>query len=213
MSAYIKNTVHLQIVAALIITPLLILAVGDYPQRTLLKDFLSFTTIVAFSMLLGLLYLARTNKCILNQIKASKLIGLHKLIGYTAVTILLLHPFLLVIPRFYEAGVAPVEAFTTIITTFTSTGVVLGLIAWSLILLISITSLLRTRLPFKYTTWRVIHGALALLCILCAACHVLYLGRHTDVSMTVFIVMLSTGGIYLLLKSYAFQEQKAGEKI
>jgi predicted ferric reductase len=65
----------------------------------------------------------------------------------------------------------------------------------------------------KYQTWRVIHGGLALLCIFSAVFHVIDLGRHTDFAMTLFIVLMSAGGIYLLLKTYASQGQKAGEKV
>ncbi len=209
MAEYIKNNVQLQILAAFISMPLMIWAVGNYPQRTLLKESLSVVTIVAFSLMIGLLYLARTNIFVVKKIKFSKLIGLHKFIGYAAAPVVLSHPFLLVVPRFYESGVEPFEAFTTILTTFTSQGVVFGLIAWSLMLLIGVTSLLRKKLPMKYQTWRVAHGALAVLCIVSAVCHVLDLGRHVDFTMTVFVVLLSTGGLYLLLKNYACREKKA----
>ncbi len=213
MAEYIKNNVQLQILAAFICMPLLIWAAGSTPQRTLLKESLSLITIIAFSLMIGLFYLARANKFIVKKIKFSKLIGLHKFIGYTAVPVLLLHPFLLVVPRFYEAGVDPFEAFTTILTTFTSKGVVFGLITWSLMLLIAVTSLFRKKLPMKYPTWRVVHGGLAGLCIFSAVFHVLDLGRHSDLAMSVFIVLLSAGGIYLLLKNYASQEKKTGGEI
>ncbi len=61
----------------------------------------------------------------------SKVIKYHKIIGYTFVIILFFHPLYLVVPRFFESGVSPVDAFITIITTLNQ-GVVLGIIAWCL---------------------------------------------------------------------------------
>lgn len=212
MAEYIKNNVQLQILAAFIFMPLMIWAVGDYPQRTLLKESLSVVTIVAFNLIIGLFYLARTNKNVMKGIKFSKLTGLHKFVGYVAVPVLLLHPLLLVVPRFYEAGIEPLDAFTTMLTTFTSQGVIFGLIAWSSMLLIGVTSVLRKKLPMKYQSWRVVHGGLAILCIFSAAFHVIDLGRHIDFAMTMFIVLLSVGGIYKLLKTYISQGKKLEEK-
>ncbi len=212
MMEHIKNNVQLQILGFFIAMPLMIWAVGNYPQRTLLKDSLSVTTILAFSLMIGLFYLARTNRAAVKKIGLLKLLGWHKIIGYLAVPVLLTHPFLLVLPRFYEAGIAPGEAFNTIVTTFSSPGILFGLSGWCLLLILGVTSLLRKKLPLSYRSWRILHGALALLCITSAAFHVVDLGRHTDIAMTTFISLLSAGGIYLLLKSYVPQNQSESAK-
>ncbi len=208
MTEYIKNNVQLQILAAFIGMPLLIWAAGNFPQRTWLKESLSVLTILAFSLMIGLLYLTRTNKSAAKRTKLNKLINLHKIIGYSAIPVLLLHPFLLVVPRFFESGILPLEAFSIIVTTFTSRGIVLGLTAWSLLLILGVTSLIRKKLPMTYQTWRVIHGFLALLCISSAVFHVIDLGRHADFAMTFFIVLLSAGGVCLLLKNSLFKNYK-----
>ncbi len=213
MTEYIKSNVQLQILAAFIVMPLMIWAMGSTPQRTLLKESLSVVTIISFSLMLGLFYLARTNIFIVKKIRFSKLIGLHKFIGYAAVPLLLVHPFLLVVPRFFEAGVDPFDAFITIATTFTNKGVIFGLVAWSLLLIIGVTSIFRKNLPMKYQTWRIVHSVLAVLCAFFAVFHVIDLGRHIDVAMTVFIVLLFVGAIYLLLKNYAENGQETGKQI
>lgn len=212
MAEYIKNNVQLQILTLFVSMPLLIWAAGSYPQRTLLKESLSVVTIVAFSLMIGLFYLARTNRAATKKISVSKLLSWHKIVGYLAVPVLLVHPFLLVVPRFFEAGIAPGEAFKTIITTFTSSGILFGLSTWSLLLILGLTSLMRKKLPLSYQTWRTIHGVLATLCLVGAAVHVIDLGRHTDSAMTAFFVLLSTGGIYLLLKNSVAQPQPAREQ-
>jgi len=125
----------------------------------------------------------------------------HKIIGYSCVTVLLMHPFFLVIPRLFESGIGPVDAFVTIITTYTSRGVVLGLIAWCLMLIFGITSLARKILPMKYKSWRVFHGILAIAFISVATWHTIVLGRHTDLAMSIFIILRAVGGQDYLLPS------------
>lgn len=50
----------------------------------------------------------------------TKSISIHKWIGYIFIPILIVHPFFIVLPRFFEGGIEPVEAFWVMITTFNS---------------------------------------------------------------------------------------------
>ncbi len=196
MAEYIKNNVQLQILVGLIGMPLMIWAAGNYPQRTLLKESLSVVTILAFSLMIGLLYLTRTNRFAVQKATIRKVISLHKIVGYVAVPVLLVHPFLLVLPRFFEAGIAPGEAFRIMVTTISSPGIVFGLAAWCLLLILGATSLLRKMLPLQYQTWRTMHCMVAFACISSAVFHVLDLGRHANLLMTLFILLLFAGGVY-----------------
>jgi predicted ferric reductase len=53
----------------------------------------------------------------------------------------------------------------------------------------------------RYKTWRVFHGILAMLFISIAAWHVIDLGRHASIVMSILISMLTAGGIMMLLKT------------
>lgn len=63
--------------------------------------------------------------------------------------VLLVHPFLIVVPRYYESGVDPTEAFFTITTTFNFVGIILGICAWFLMLILGATSLFRKTLLLR----------------------------------------------------------------
>lgn len=192
--------------------PLLIWAMGGLPDRTMLKETLSAITILAFFQMIGQLFWARTNRYAVKHLKMSTLIKYHKIIGYTFAVALLLHPVLLVVPRFFEAGVGPAEAFITTVTTLTSQGVVLGIIAWCLLLILCITSFARKKLPMTYKTWRVFHGILAIFFVAAAAWHVIDLGRHSSFAMSILIVFLALVGVLLLLKTYILKMiNKTGE--
>ena len=212
MSAYIKSSFLRQSVLAFTGMPLLIWAMGNFPERSLLKESLSVITILAFCQMMGQFFWARTNRSAVAGLRMSKVVKYHKIIGYTFVTILFFHPLYLVFPRFFESGVSPVDAFITIITTLNQ-GVVLGITAWCLMLALGITALVRNKLPMKYKTWRVFHGILAMLFISIAAWHVIDLGRYSNLAMSIFISMLAAGGIMLLLKTYTFKKSKKASEV
>jgi len=202
MNDYIKS--HYFILSGLVFAgiPLLIWTMDDIATRSLLKDALSVLTLLAFCQMAGQFFWARTNRGAVDSLKMSRIVKYHKIIGYTCGSLLLLHPFLLVVPRFFEAGVTPLDAFTTIITTFTSRGVVLGLIAWFLLLSLGLTSLVRRNLPMAYRSWRIFHGILAIGFVLTASWHVIDLGSHASPALSAFFIILTAGGVLLLGKRY-----------
>lgn len=182
--------------------PILLVATGESQNRSLLKEAISYLTILSFYMMLAQFFLARSNKKILNGHKMSKIIKLHKIIGYVFVGILIFHPFLIVLPRYFEAGIDPIDAFTTLLTSFNNTGVVLGIIAWCLMFILGLTSLFRNNLGITYKTWRIFHGILSITFIVLASWHVIDLGRHSNNTMTIYILIVTTIAVLLLLRTY-----------
>ena len=188
--------------------PLLFWALGDTPRRSYLKECISVLTVLAYFLMLGQIFLSRGNKKVLKPHKMGRVVKLHKVIGYIFVSVLLVHPFLIVVPRFFEAGIAPGEAFTTLITTWDSQGIILGMVAWMLILILRITSAFQKRLGMKYSTWRVFHGLLSIGFITLATWHAMDLGRHTDLPMSLYMGAIAGIGVLLLLRTYLFNPAK-----
>ncbi len=179
--------------------PLLFYTFGDAPRRSYLKEAISIATLVAFSLMLGQFFLARSNAALLRLFKPRDIQTVHKTIAYSAIALLTVHPFLVVLPRYFEAGIKPWDAFVTMLTTFDSLGVVLGLIAWVLMIVLGLTAFLRMRLikryHMPYRTWRYAHGALTIAFVTTAIWHSIELGRHTSAPMaTLFITMALVGG-------------------
>lgn len=186
--------------------PILLWSLNNVPQRTLLKMAISVLTLVAFSISLMQFYLARSNRKLLKEHTFKKVIKWHRVIGYCLVSILFFHPFLIVVPRYFEAGVQPGEAFITLLTTFNNLGVVLGIIAWCLMVLIGLTAVFRKQLPISYKTWRIVHGLLSIIFIVLATWHAIYLGRDTNISMSLLFITMAAGGIFLLVRTYFNKE-------
>ncbi len=208
MIAYIQNRFFQLSLFVLAGIPLLMLfTMGNFPERSLLKESFSVLTILAFFQLIGQFFWARINRSAVRNLTMGSVLKYHKFIGYTFVTVMLFHPLYIVIPRFFEAGVSPVDAFVTMITTMNS-GVVVGILAWCLMLILGLTSFMRTKLPMKYKNWRIFHGGLAILFVALAAWHAIDLGRHSTSAMSIFLGVLTAGGILLLLKTYFSNNKK-----
>ena len=188
--------------------PLLFYALGDSPRRDALKESFSLLFILAFSLMLGLFFLSRSNRQLMHDIKMHKVVSIHKFIAYFAVGIFMLHPILLVVPRYFEASVNPLDAFWEIFTSFDNVGIILGIIAYALMLILGITSLLRNRLPFRYTTWRLFHGITVMVFVVAATWHVILLGRHIDLAMTIFLLFLAFLSLTILMKTYLLNTGK-----
>ncbi len=213
MKTYIKTKFFRQSLVIFSGIPLLILAQNNLPVRSLFKEFLSILTILLFCQMLGTFFWSRINKYAVKEMKMSQVIKFHKSIGYTCTAVLLLHPVFLVLPRFFESGVSPVDAFVTILTTL-NRGIIIGIFAWCLMLLIGITSLIRKRLPMGYTTWRSFHGILAVLLLSIVPWHVIDLGRHASLAMSIFIILPVMGSLLLFGKGCNLKTIKVtGKKI
>jgi predicted ferric reductase len=214
MKEQIQKTGIVSLVVLFIGLPLFLYTTGNFPERTALKEGISVLTILAFCLMIGQFFLTRMNRRMLNGYLHSSIVKMHKFLGYIFLPVLFVHPFLIVVPRYYESGVDPMEAFLTIITTVNSVGIVLGICAWFLMLILGAASLFRKKLPLKYTTWRFIHGILAILFIIIASWHAIDLGRHTDSLLTAYVIIAALSGVLLLLKTYVSEsliKQESGK--
>jgi predicted ferric reductase len=186
--------------------PLLFYALGDMPRRSLLKEALSLLTLLAFTMLLGQFFLARSNATLLGLFKPPQIQKLHKGLAYSAIGVIFLHPALIVLPRYLEGGIRPWDAFWTMITDFGNLGIDLGLVAWGMMVVLGVTGFFRKRLMAHFSTryrgWRYFHGGLAATFTVLALWHSIDLGRHTSLAMSIFFLTLAGLGFGMLARLY-----------
>ena len=195
----------LPLIITFIGVPLLLWVLGEFPKRNILMESLSLMAILGFTLLLSQFFFSRINKSLVKDIRMVNVLKIHKFIGYTFISILLLHPFFIIVPKIFDNGVTPADAFLKLITTFDSLGVVLGLIAYSTMLILLVTAFFRFKLNLKYRTWRNLHYYLTLLFVITATWHVITLGRHSNISFSIYYVLMVASGIYFLLKTYLFK--------
>ena len=203
-----KNILIVLFLLSFIAIPLLIISFQGLPDRTILKESISVLIILGFFLMLSEFYLNRANKIFVKTYHMVKLIKFHKIIAYTVVFIFFIHPFLIVLPRFFEAGVDPLHAFWVMVTNFKSLGIIFGLIAWVLMIILFLTSFFRDKLNMSPHSWRVLHIILSILFAISALWHMIDLGRHSNEIMVIFIFLLVFIASLLLIKLYFFKNKK-----
>lgn len=200
-----KTSKYPKLVPAIVLfvgLPLLLYVLGDFPRKNVLKETLSILTIIAFFAMLAQFYFTRHNKHFNRGREFSMVLKIHRYIGYIFILLLLLHPFFIVLPRFFEAGVSPGDAFLTMITGFGGVGLVFGIVAYAIMLVILLTTLFRNKFNLRYRLGRMLHGYVSVLFLIAASWHVIDIGWHSNLPFSVYIILLAMGGIYHLFQTY-----------
>ncbi len=182
--------------------PILFFITGDFPRRSLLKESFSLLTIIGLCLILVEFFLTRSGHFLWLRYNMVKILSTHKTIGYVLLCAFLVHPFLIVLPRYFEAGVDPVDSLMTIFGTYSNPGVLTGILAWCLVLILLGTALFRKKIPLSYTKWVTVHKLLAIAFIVFACWHALDLGRHTDLVLSTYIILLALCSIALHVKDF-----------
>lgn len=202
MESIIKKQYLLIVIIVFIGLPLLLWTLGDYPTRTVLKESISLLIILAFFMMVAQFFLSHANSSMSKLYHFKDILKWHKFIGYLFISVFILHPFLIIVPRFFESGILPQDAFVKLITTFETKGQIMGLIAYLLMFVLGATSMFRNNLGLKYETWKYLHGILSILFVFFATWHAVDMGRHTEEAMSIWMILLAAGGSAMLLKTY-----------
>jgi len=197
---------------AFIAVPVVLYNLGDFPKRNCLMGTLSLITILGFTLLISQFFSTRMNRKLVKGIRMVNVLKIHKIIGYLFISILLLHPFFIIVPKIFDNTITPSDAFLKLITTFSSLGVILGLIAYTCMVILIMTSFFRFKLNLTYRTWRSIHGYFTLLFIATATWHVINMGRHSNTPFLIYYILIVVSGIFYLLNSYLSKTSK-NEKI
>ncbi|SNS16666.1 ferredoxin reductase family protein [Tropicimonas sediminicola] len=100
---------------------------------------------------------------------------LHRKAGQWIAALFVLHPFLIVLPRFI---VAPQLAASDIWLTFTAPETATGVYAMALMAVLVLTSVFKDRLPMSYEAWRLSHGVGFAVVAVLATLHAITNGRH-----------------------------------
>jgi predicted ferric reductase len=202
MELTIKKYNTLVGVFTFILVPIILYFIGDFIFKTKLKETLSIITIISYALIFSQFFISRINEDIKYGNKLNKVVSFHKYVGYTIIAILFLHPLYVVIPRYFEAGTDPVDAFFIMITNYQNLGVLLGIISWILMLFLGLTSFFRFKLGIEYKNWKILHGVISLLFIITSTWHFIKLSRHNSYEMNVFFVLLVFISTIKLLDSY-----------
>ncbi|MBM9519208.1 hypothetical protein JWG39_05160 [Desulforhopalus vacuolatus] len=180
---------------------LFMLIKGVFSGRNAYLEIFSLITVTAWCLVPGQFYWFPRNRFLSLHLRGCMLSKYHIVTGTLLVLLLCSHPFLLVVPKLFEYGISPREAFFTMISTPTA-GVLSGIISWLLLATLGITAWFRNVLPLKYKAWRRMHGILAFLVLIFGLHHVFVLGRHITPFITVIFTLFALAAAVMMLRRW-----------
>jgi uncharacterized membrane protein len=160
------------------------------PTQSTFQQVVLITSITAAGLAFGAFWLTRLIPFKTSEIRMGKVLLWHKYIGYTVGAVFLLHPFLIIARRFWAIESNPIDNLKLL---FSSPLVWPGVAAWVLLIVMLSTAFFRNR--FTASTFRALHGCLAVGFVLLATWHIVSIGRHSDIIFAAFWILIATAAI------------------
>lgn len=190
----------LLIYLALTVTPLILGTLQGRPPRPVLDEIASGLALVAFAILLAEFVLSGRFRAISRRMGIDVTMRLHQLLARTALVFVLLHPFLYRTP--FNPPL-PWDVSRQLTLGLDKASLVTGVIAWVVLPAFVLISIFRDQLPYRYETWRLMHGLGAALIAVMAGHHTLSAGRYSaDPLLAAFWLLLLFIAFASLLHTY-----------
>ena len=197
MHALILIAVYL----AVTLTPLVLSALQGRAMRPFWDEVSSGLAMTAFAVLLVEFVLSGRFKVISARIGMDVTMRIHQLLARTALVFILVHPFLYQTP--YLTFPLPWDVSRQFTLGLHIGSLASGLIAWIALPALVLVSIFRDQLPYRYETWRLMHGVGAALIAVMVMHHILNAGRYSsDPVLTGFWILLLAAALGSLVYSY-----------
>lgn len=192
-----KPTLLITLYVSATLLPLVLAWISDRPPRSYLNELASGAGLLAFSIILVEFVLSGRFRSISAQVGMDVTMRFHQLLARTALALAIVHPFLYRGPFDYQRP-WDVTRQLTLSTDFGA--LTTGLFGWVLLPAFVLLSIARDQLPYKYETWRLMHGVGALLIAVFILHHTLNAGRYSqDPALAgVWLVMFGIAAASLL---------------
>lgn len=183
------------------VAPLLLGAFQDRPPRPWMDEIASGLAMTAFAILLVEFVLSGRFKLISGRMGMDVTMRIHQLLARTALVFALLHPFLYQTPSFNYP--LPWDGTGQLTLGLDIGSVVSGLIAWIALPVFVLMAVFRDQLPYRYETWRLMHGFGAVLIAVMVLHHTLNAGRYSsDPLLAGFWIVLMAAALGSVIYTY-----------
>lgn len=168
-------------------------------------------SIVGFSMMLFQFALTARVDALAGRTGVDNIMRVHTRFGEYLGYLILLHPFLIVLPRFI---VAPSFALGDVWDLFTQPETSTGMYAWSLMLVWVLMAVFKEKTGLSYEAWRYTHSAGFVAIIILATHHAVTIGRHGRYNawFDVMWIVLCTFAVALVLYIYLIRPRSIAKK-
>lgn len=186
---------------AVTFAPLMLAWLQGLPVRPVQDELATGLGMVAFSILLSEFVLSGRFKIISARMGMDVIMRVHQLAARAALLFVLVHPFLYATPMLNHPR--PWDESGQLTLGLDVTTALTGITGWALVLIIVLTSIWRDQLPFRYETWRLLHGVGAVMMAVAVTHHTLASGRYSaDPLLAGFWAVLLAVALGSLVKTY-----------
>lgn len=186
---------------AVTFAPLMLAWLQGLPVRPVQDELATGLGMVAFSILLSEFVLSGRFKIISARMGMDVIMRVHQLAARAALLFVLVHPFLYATPMLNHPR--PWDESGQLTLGLDVTTALTGITGWVLVLIIVLTSIWRDQLPFRYETWRLLHGVGAVMMAVAVTHHTLASGRYSaDPLLAGFWAVLLAVALGSLVKTY-----------
>lgn len=179
------------------LVPVFLAVDQDAPMGSPFKQVVLLVSLAAFGLVLGQFWLSRLLPRSVAKTRPAVVLRWHKVVGYSAVGFLALHPVLMIARRFWVQESDPID---NLLLMLQAPSLLPAIVAWVVMALLGILSIFRKR--FSPKSWRRFHGLLSAVFAGLATWHVVAVGRHSNTAMSLFWIVLAGGAVAALLSSY-----------
>ena len=179
------------------LVPVFLAVNQDVPAGSLYKQTVLLVSLAAFGLVLGQFWLSRLLPRSVANTSSAVALRWHKVVGYSALGFLLIHPVLMIARRFWVQESDPIDNLLLMLRAPT---LLPAIVAWVAMVLLGGLALIRRR--FRPKSWRILHGLLSAGFTGMATWHVVEVGRHGNAAMSFFWIALAGFAVGALLKSY-----------
>jgi len=180
--------------------PLLLAYLQHKPFREFPNEFASAFGLIGFTWMLMSFLLSGRFRTISGKIGIDKTMRMHQLMAIVLTGLILLHPYFYTLPINKEL---PWDATGQLSLNLPLSAFITGMFAWILLPVFVVLALFRDQLPYRYESWRGLHGLAALVLVAASLHHVLVAGRYSeDVMMKVFWFGLIAIASLTLIRTY-----------
>ena len=165
----------LVIYLAMVLLPWVLSYFEGLAVRGWYEELVSFLSIIGLSMMLFQFALSARVDSLAGRAGVDNTMRVHTKFGEYLGYLILLHPFLIVLPRFI---VAPSFALDDVWDLFIQPETSTGMYAWSLMLVWVLMSVFKEKTGLSYEAWRYAHSAGFIAIIILATHHAVTIGRH-----------------------------------
>lgn len=166
---------YLLIYILVLVIPYAVAATINVQHRAMFQSAVTLLNVCGLAALMLQFPLASRSRALARSMGIDQAMVIHRKAGEALAIFFLLHPFLILLPRFL---IAPHGAWSDVWTTITAGNIQTGLYAWAILIVWTLVAWSRRKAGLSHEAWRLTHSLGFAAVAVLATLHAIKVGRH-----------------------------------